>query len=148
MNQIKTHTYYKYETTDGREFVDEDLAKEWQEVLNTFKSILKLDNSGQITDELDETFFVELRTMEEVMAFDMICKYEGCSTLPMSLTGTWYYEKTKWIHIESQQNYFKTIKANLKKARKPFEECLKDEGLYDFYLKSEQLSIEVEDETD
>ena len=148
MSEIKTRTYYTYETTDGRDFEDLEEAEKWQEVLNTFKTSLKLDNSGLITDELDETFFVELRTMEEVIAFDKICKYEGVSTLPMSLTGTWHYENTRWVHIESQMNYYKNLKKMIQKARKPFEEVLKDEGLYDFYLKSEQLSIEVEDETD
>ena len=148
MSEIKTRTYYTYETTDGRTFEDLEKAEKWQEVLNTFKTILKLDSSGLVTDELDETFFVELRTMEEVIAFDKICKHECVGTLPMSLTGTWHYEKTKWVHIESQMNYYKNIKKMLQKARKPFEEVLKDEGLYDFYLKSEQLSIEVEDETD
>lgn len=146
MSEIRVIPHYTYETTDGRDFYDEAAAKSWQEVLDIFKTILKLDNAGQLTDSLDETFFVELRTPEEVDAFDKVCKYEGIIRLPMSLTGTWYYEKTHWIHIESQQKYYKTVKDNIKKARKPFEEILKDEGLFDFYMKSEQLSIEVDDE--
>ena len=68
--KIVKHTTYTYETSDGREFDDENEAKEWQEKLSVIENVCMLDSNFRPTKETDSVFYVHTKTKEETEAFN------------------------------------------------------------------------------
>lgn len=149
MSKIKKIPNYTYETTDGRDdFINEADAIAWQDKLDTVKQIVKLDNSGQLTDSLDETFFVRLKNTQEVEAFTAVSKYEGYCAPPPSKPGDYYYQpetrNDTYIDIKGLMRYCKDIIAKLNTAEKVLPDILKDAEWYDGAVAAEQLTIDPE----
>lgn len=114
MREIKKIPIYSYETTDGRDdFINEAEAIAWQEKLDIVDQIVKLDNTGLPTDDIDETFFVRLKNKQEVEAFTAVSKYEGYCAPPPSEPGDYYYQpeirNDNYINIKKMMAYCKDI---------------------------------------
>jgi uncharacterized protein YneR len=96
--KIKTYTTYTYETTDGREFEDRQEATEWQLALDDIKSITMLDNRFCNTTEVSSAYYVHIKTLSQLKAFEAIQKYEGMSAHIDSL-GYWYYDENTDLYV-------------------------------------------------
>ena len=70
--KIITHTTYSYETSDGREFDDENEAREWQNALSLLENVRMLDNEYKPVKDIEYAWYVHVETMEQVDAFNMI----------------------------------------------------------------------------
>ena len=111
MGEIKKIPNYIYETTDGRDdFATEAEAIAWQNVLDTYKSIIKLDSKFEPTDENDEAWFVRIDTDEQVEAFNAICRYNGFSGRIKGL-GHYYYDSNTddFISIHEEMQWLQKI---------------------------------------
>ena len=99
---IKTIT--TYETSDGREFDDIQEAQDWQAALENIKDVIMLDDTFKSTTEVDEAFFVNIKTLEELKAFELIREEEGLWAQIPDL-GFWYYDS----HFDEYKNIDKEI---------------------------------------
>ena len=100
--KIKTNT--TYETSDGREFDDIHEAQDWQAALENINAIIMLNEEFIPTTEVDEAFFVNIKTLEELKAFELIRKDEGLWAQIPDL-GFWYYDS----HFDKYKNIDKEI---------------------------------------
>lgn len=89
--KIKTHTTYTYETTDGREFDIAKEAEEWQEHLENIKKVTMLDSNFHNTTEIEEAFYVQIKTNDQLEAFDAVRAYNGGGAY-IPYLGYWYYD--------------------------------------------------------
>ena len=70
--KIITHTTYSYETSDGREFDNENEARKWQNTLSLLENVRMLDIEYKPVKEIERAQYVYVETMEQVDAFNMI----------------------------------------------------------------------------
>ncbi len=96
--KVITHTTYTYETSDGREFDDQQEATDWQLALDDLKSITMLDHKFCNTDRIDEAYYVHVKTLSQLKAFEAIQKYEGMSA-HIDALGYWYYDENTDIYV-------------------------------------------------
>ena len=117
--KIKTHTTYTYETTDGREFDLAEEAEEWQGHLEAIKDITMLDSRFRPTANLDEAFYIHIKTNTQLDAFDAIQTYEG-GTAPILEVGYWYYDDCtdSYVNVDKELNTLKEIKQQLNLFRR------------------------------
>lgn len=111
MGEIKKIPNYIYETTDGRDdFTTEADAIAWQNVLDTYKDIIKLDSGFEPTDEADEVWFVRIDTQEQVEAFNAIFRYNGFTGRIKGL-GHYYYDSSAddFISIHEEMQWLQKI---------------------------------------
>jgi thermostable 8-oxoguanine DNA glycosylase len=108
--KIKTHTTYTYETTDGREFEDQQEATEWQLALDDIKSITMLDHRFCNTTEVSSAYYVHIKTLSQLKAFEAIQKYEGMSAHIDSL-GYWYYDENtdRYVSVRKEMDRLQSI---------------------------------------
>ena len=101
--KIIKHTTYTYETSDGREFDDENEAKEWQEKLSVIENVCMLDSNFRPTKETDSVFYVHTNTKEETEAFNSMQEYFGICA---SLDGVGYFRydeiSDSFVNVELQ----------------------------------------------
>jgi hypothetical protein len=112
--KIKTHTTYTYETSDGREFEDEQEAKAWQQALEDIKTIAMFDSKFKPTTEVDSAYYVHIKNHTQLRAFAAIQNYEGfCADIPD--LGCWYYDEVSddYVNIESEIDRLKDIQCKL-----------------------------------
>lgn len=130
MGEIKKIPNYTYETTDGRDdFIDEAAAIEWQEKLDIVDQIVKLDHLGMPTDNIDEAFFIRLKTQQEVHAFASIYQYNNfCASAPDHPGDYFYQSETRhdaFVDIKAFMRYCKDV---IKKLNANEQEEASDEG--------------------
>ncbi len=108
--KIKTHTTYTYETTDGREFEDQQEATEWQLALDDLKSITMLDYNFNNTTEVSSAYYVHIKTLSQLKAFEAIQRYEGMSAHIESL-GYWYYDENtdQYMSVRKEMDRLQSI---------------------------------------
>lgn len=112
--KIKTRTTYTYETTDGREFDDKQEATEWQLALNDIKSIAMLDHKFQKTTDHTEAFYVYIKTLSQLKAFEALQEYEGmCARI--DALGYWYYDEhtDQYVSVRKEMDRLQSIIESL-----------------------------------
>ncbi len=108
--KIKTHTTYTYETSDGREFEDHQEATDWQLALEDIKSITMLDHKFCNTHQVDEVFYVHIKTLSQLKAFEAIRSYEGmCAKI--DALGYWYYDERidNYVSVRKEMDRLQSI---------------------------------------
>ena len=108
--KIKTHTTYTYETTDGREFDDQQEATEWQLALDDIKGITMLDHKFCNTTEISSAYYVHIKTLSQLKSFEVIQKYEGMSA-HIDALGYWYYDDDtdQYISVRKEMDRLQSI---------------------------------------
>ena len=112
--KIKTHTTYTYETSDGREFNVVEEAEEWQEHLESIKSVVMLDSKFRRTDRTDEAYYVHIKTQAQLNAFEALQAYEGLAGHVTGL-GYWYYDdcSDEFIDVKKEMDRLQSIIESL-----------------------------------
>ncbi len=101
--KIITHTTYTYETSDGREFNDEQEAKDWQAALDTIKDVRMLSSRFNPTDDVDSAFYVYIEDDYQLRVFNTIQADMGFAGRIAS-PGYYYYDDVadEYIDIENK----------------------------------------------
>jgi hypothetical protein len=108
--KIKTHTTYTYETTDGREFDDHQEAVDWQLALEDIKTITMLDNKFCNTHEVTSAYYVHIKTLSQLKAFEAMQNYEGmCAHI--DALGYWYYDDNtdQYVSVRKEMDRLQSI---------------------------------------
>lgn len=108
--KIKTYTTYTYETTDGREFDDKQEALEWQLALEDFKTITILDSKFCNTHEVTSAYYVHIKTLPQLKAFQMMQEYEGLYG-KIDALGYWYYDNNtdQYVSVRKEMDRLQSI---------------------------------------
>jgi hypothetical protein len=101
--KIITHTTYTYETSDGREFNDEQEAKDWQAALDTIEDVRMLSSRFNPTNDVDSAFYVYIKDDYQRRAFNAIQADMGLNTR-ITEVGYYYYDDVadEYINIENK----------------------------------------------
>lgn len=75
--RVITHTVCTYETTDGREFDSKDEAIDWQTALDSIDDIVMLNSRRLPTNQVDEAYYVWIKTDEQVKVYNEVQDYYG-----------------------------------------------------------------------
>ena len=110
MREIKEFITRTYTTTDNREFNDKKEAEAWQEVLDTYETIIKLNSKFEPTKEVDEVWYVRIDTKEQLEAFNAISRYNAFTARIKGL-GHYYYESKvdDFISVHEQMQWLQKI---------------------------------------
>lgn len=110
MREIKEFITRTYTTTDDREFDDKKEAEAWQEVLNTYQTIVRLDSNFKPAKEVDEAWYIRIDTEKQVEAFNAIAVYNGFSARVKGL-GHYYYDNKidEFISVHEQMQWLQKI---------------------------------------
>ena len=68
--KVKKHTTYTYETSDGKEFYDENEATEWQKHLCNLEGVRLLDYKFNPTKDINNASYIYAKTVEQAEAFN------------------------------------------------------------------------------
>lgn len=79
-----------YIAEDGTEFDDKEEC-ETHELLKKGEELLMIDYRGYDTDNLDDCWAVNLRSLSEVKTFVDLCKYSDISSKGVDGTGMYIY---------------------------------------------------------
>lgn len=112
--KIKTHTTYTYETTDGREFENQQEAMDWQLALEDIKSTTMLDSKFKPTNEITSAFYVHIKTLSQLKAFEKMQEYEGLFGKIDGL-GYWYYDESvdMYVSVRKEMDRLQSIIESL-----------------------------------
>lgn len=110
MGEIKEFITRTYTTTDDREFDDKKEAEAWQDVLNTYQNIVRLDSNFKPAKEVDEAWYIRIDTEKQVEAFNAIAVYNGFSPRVKGL-GHYYYDNKsdEFISVHEQMQWLQKI---------------------------------------
>ena len=110
MREIKEFITRTYTTTDDREFNDKKEAEAWQEVLDTYETIIKVNSKFEPTKEVDEVWYVRIDTKEQLEAFNAISRYNGFTARIKGL-GHYYYESKvdDFISVHEQMQWLQKV---------------------------------------
>lgn len=110
MREIKEFITRTYTTTDDRKFNDKKEAEAWQEVLDTYETIIKVNSKFEPTKDVDETWYIRIDTKEQQEAFNAISRYNGFTNRVKGL-GHYYYDNNadEFISIHEQMQWLQKI---------------------------------------
>lgn len=113
--KIIKHTTYTYETSDGREFDDENEAKAWQKHLSALENVCMLNCEYEPTKEIDSVCYVYVERKEQEEAFNAMQEYFEYSA---RLHGVGYYRydniSDEFVNVESEIKELQHIIDKLK----------------------------------
>ncbi len=117
---IKTHTTYTYETSDGREFKNQEEAQDWQLALDIFNDrthgLTILDAKFNPTTDICSAFYVWIKNQAQLKAYQVMSAYEGVTGI--NDLGFWMYNEymDRYDHIDTELEKLLNIKAKLLNA--------------------------------
>ena len=119
MAEFKIKTNITYETSDDREFDDLQEAQEWQQALEIINDVVMLTGDFIPTTMVDEAFFVNIKTQEELKAFELVREYEGLWAQVPDL-GCWFYDdiSDKYKNIDKEISRLQDMKEKILNAKK------------------------------
>lgn len=113
--KIITHTTYIYETTDGREFKYESMARAWQEALDTIDEIVILDSDFE-PEWITSAYYIFIKTEKQYKALRSVFDYHGIDEYhSISGVGYWYYDENSdtFKNLEKELSWLHGVKSKL-----------------------------------
>lgn len=119
MAEFKIKTNTTYETSDGREFDDLPEAQEWEQALEIINNVVMLTDNFIPTTMVDEAFFVNIKTQEELKAFELVREYEGLWAQVPDI-GCWFYDdiSDKYKNIDKEISRLQDMKEKILNVKK------------------------------